>query len=184
LYQLATYRVGRGLALSSEPPVSEFDQRFKSSASGLGVRLNVGGKLAICVAVLAILVSNIGLSQVQRWTLPAPDSGDAKPSPPSVHGYLVAAATQSVKLERDSRDASASTIVDVRLTAKTEFFSAYGGAYTPDELRSGQYVWVWYVTANPAKAGVPPRAAVVMLWSKNPMDKPSPKVRWRFDRHK
>ena len=122
---------------------------------GLEVRLNVGGGLAIGVAMFAVLGANIALSQAQRWVLPVPDGGDAKSSPPSVHGYLVAAAKQSAKVRRDSRDASVWTTVNVELTSKTEFFTAYGGDYTPDELRSGQYVWVWYVTANPAEAGTP-----------------------------
>jgi len=146
--------------------------------------LNVRGSLAIGVVIFAGLVSNTALSQAQRWILPVPDGGDIEPSPPSVHGYLVAAAKQSVKVKRDSRDASVGTTVNVQLTSKTKFFTAYGGYYTPDELRSGQYVWVWYVTANPAEAGTPPRAAVVMLWSKDESDKPSPKVRWSFDAHK
>ena len=34
------------------------------------------------------------------------------------------------------------------------------------------------------KQAPPPRAAVVMLWSKDQTDKPSPKVRWSFDGHK
>jgi hypothetical protein len=146
--------------------------------------LNARGGLAIAVAMFAVLASHIALSQAQRWILPVPDGGDVEPSPPSVQGYLVAAAKRSVTVKRDSRDASVGTTVNVQLTSKTEFFTAYGGAYTPDELRSGQYVWVWYVTANPAQAGTPPRAAVVMLWSRDQSDKPSPKVRWSFDRHK
>jgi hypothetical protein len=109
-------------------------------------------------------------ARAQHWVLPVPDSGDTKPSPPSVHGYLVEAAKQSVKVKRDSRDASVGTTVNVHLTSKAEFFTAYGGDYAPDELRSGQYVWVWYLTANPAEAGTPPRAAVVKLWSKDQTD--------------
>jgi hypothetical protein len=134
--------------------------------------------------MFAILVSNLALSQAQHWSLPVPDGGDTKPSPPSVHGYLVAAAKQRVKVKRDSRDASVGTTVNIQLTSKTGFFTAYGGDYSPDELRSGQYVWIWYVTANPSEAGTPPRAAVVMLWSKDQTDKPPPKVRWSFNGHK
>jgi hypothetical protein len=106
--------------------------------------------------MFAVLVSNLALSQAQRWILPVPDGEDTKPSPPSLHGYRVAVAKQRVKVKRDSRDASVGTTVNIQLTSKTEFFTAYGGDYSPDELRSGQYVWVWYVTANPAEAGTPP----------------------------
>jgi hypothetical protein len=148
---------------------------------GNEVRLNVRGGLVIGVAMFVVLLSNTALSQAQRWILPVPDGGDNEPSPPSVHGYLVAAAKQSVKVRRDSRDASVGKTVNVQFTSKTRFFTAYGGYYTPDELRLGQYVWVWYITANPAEAGTPAHAAVVMLWSKDQTDKPSPKVRWRFD---
>jgi hypothetical protein len=146
--------------------------------------LNIRVGLAMGVAVFAVLVSNLALSQGQRWILPVADGGDVEPSPPSVHGYLVAAAKQSVTVKRDSRDPAGGTTVNVQLTPKTEFFTAYGGLYTPDELRSGQYVWVWYITANPAEAGTPPRAAVMVLWSTDPSDKPSAKMRWSFDRHK
>jgi hypothetical protein len=64
---------------------------------------------------------------------------------------------------------------------KTQFFTAFGGAYDPDELRPGQHVWVWFITADPSKAGTPPQAAVIMLWSTDPADKPSDEVRSSFD---
>jgi hypothetical protein len=89
--------------------------------------LNVSGGRAIGVAMFAILVSNLALSQAQHWSLPVPDGGDTKPSPPSVHGYLVAAAKQRVKVKRDSRDASVGTTVNIQLTSKTGFFTAMAG---------------------------------------------------------
>jgi hypothetical protein len=134
--------------------------------------------------MLAVLVSTAAFSQTQRWILPVPDGGGPEPSAPSVHGYLIDAANQTLKIRSDSRDGSVGTTVSVRLPSKTAFFTAYGGGYAPEELRSGQYVWVWYVTANSAEAGTPPRAAVVMLWSKDKSDKPSPKIRWSFDGRK
>ena len=146
--------------------------------------MSVRGRLAVGVAIFVVLVSNTALSQAQSWILPVPDGSDIEPSPPSVHGYVVAAAKQSLKVKRDSHDAGVGTTVNIQLASKTKFFTANGGYYTPDELRSGQYVWVWYVTPNPAEAGTPARAAVVMLWSKDQTDIPSPKVRRSFDAHK
>ncbi len=148
-------------------------------------RSKSNSEIAVRVGAAAVLalVSTIALCQAKRWTLPVADGGP-EPSPPSVHGYLVAAGKQRLTVKRDSRDVSMGTSANVQLTAKTEFFTAYGGYVTPDELQPGQYVWVWYITADAAKAGTPPRAAVVMLWSTSPSDKPSPQVRWSYDRKK
>ena|GEM_PF-2407522 len=122
-------------------------------------------------------------SQNAGWVLPAPDGGP-QPSPSSVHGYVVKAVKPNIVVERDTRDSKTGDSVDVRLTSKTKLFTAFGGLYTVDQLRAGQYVWVWYVTPDPRKAGTPPAAAVVMLWSTDPADKPSQDVRWKFDRPK
>lgn len=118
------------------------------------------------------------------WTLPVADGGGVIPSPPSVQGYLTRVESNLIALKRDRPDGEASETVVVRLTSKTEFFSAYGGLYTPDTLRAGQYVWVWYIAADPRKAGTPPQAAVVMLWSSDPDDKPSDDVRWHYQKRK
>jgi hypothetical protein len=150
----------------------------------LDVRLKARGGRAVLVAIFAVLVSNSVLSQAPHWILPVPDGGYIKPSSPSVHGYLVAVSKHGVKIRPDSRGVKVGMAVNIQLTSKTSFFTAYGGYYTADELRLGQYAWVWYITANPEEAGTPPRAAIVMLWSKDPTEKLSPKVRWRFDRPK
>src|SRR6266850_3306849 len=131
------------------------------------------------VAVL-VLVSTIALCQAKRWTLPVADGGP-EPSLPSIHGYLVAVGKHRLTVKGDGRDGSVGTLANIQLTSKTDFFGAYGGYVTPDELQSGQYVWVWYITEDAAKAGTPPRAAVVVLWSTVPSDKPSPQVRWSYD---
>jgi len=131
--------------------------------------------------LLAMLTVN-AVSQAKRWTLPVADGGGTEPSPPSVHGYLLGTEKQKLTLRADSHGASEGEKVTVELTAKTQFFTAYGGPYSPGELRSGQYVWVWYITADPAKAGTPPHAAVVMLWSKDPSDKPTAQVRRSYDK--
>lgn len=129
---------------------------------------------------IVVLLTSCAISQEQRWVLPVADGG-SQPSPPSVHGYLVKVARNTIVVQRDTRSKKAVGAVTVELKTKTDFFTAYGGPYNPDRLRSGQYVWVWYVTADPTKAGTPPAAAVVILWSKDPSDKPSQKVRWSYD---
>jgi hypothetical protein len=144
--------------------------RSKSETATLGMAV-----------LLLMLLATGAFPQQKYWTLPAADGGDVKPSPPSVHGYVLAAGKQRLTVKRDSRSADVGTRVNVQLTPKTQFFTAYGGDYNPDELRSGQYAWIWFVTADPAKAGKPPRAAVVMLLSTSVSDKPSAKVRSRFD---
>jgi hypothetical protein len=119
-----------------------------------------------------------------RWVLPVPDGGGVKPLPPSVHGYIARVTKGRIEVVPDSRRRRAGLAVPLRLASRTDFFSAYGGPYDREDLRAGQYVWVWYITADPGKAGVPPDAAVVMMWSKDPDDKPSEDVRWSFDRAK
>lgn len=139
-------------------------------------------EIALVVAAVALaFVSTIVFCQTTGWTLPVPD-GEPKPSPPSVHGYLVAVGKQRLTVKRDTRDGSVGTTANVQLTSKTEFFTAYGGYVAPDEVLPGQYVWVWYITADPAKAGKPPRAAVVMLWSTSRNEEPSPRKRWSYDK--
>jgi hypothetical protein len=134
-------------------------------------------------AAALVFVSTIAFCQATRWTLPVADGGP-KPSPPSVHGYLVAAGKQRLTVKRDTLDGGVGATANVQLTSKTEFFTAYGGYVAPDELLPGQYVWVWYITADAAKAGKPPRAAVVMLWSTSRSEEPPLRERWSFDKKK
>ena len=133
------------------------------------------------LAAVLLLASSLALAQTKRWVLPAVD-GDNTPSAPSIHGYLTEASRFGVTVQRDVRGGSTGESAHVRLTSRTKFFTTYGGYYMPEELRSGQYVWVWYVTSKPDEAGIPPRAAVVMLWSTDPTDKPSANTRWSYDK--
>jgi hypothetical protein len=135
------------------------------------------GNRVLKLIIAATLTTVSSFCQQQSWVLPTADGG-RKPSPPSVHGYLVKVVSKTIVVRRD---AEAGNRVSVQLKARTQFFTAYGGLYTPDQLRAGQYVWVWYVTADPAKAGKPPAAAVVVLWSRDAADKPSRKVRQSYD---
>jgi hypothetical protein len=137
----------------------------------------------IAMTVFTILIM-IGVSSYARWVLPVADGDDIEPSSPSVQGYLISVGNNSITLQRDTRDGKGKDADTIKLTSQTEFFSAYGGSYKPDQLRSGQYVWVWYITEDPKKAGKPPKAAVVMLWSLDPSDKPSGEVRWHFEKRK
>ncbi len=146
--------------------------------------MKVRNSIVVASTILAIMAPLIALVASQGWVLPVPDGEGRKPSPPSLHGYIAKASKQRISLKPETRDSKMGDNVDVQLTPKTQFFTAYGGLYTPSELGSGEYAWVWYVTANPADAGTPPRAAVVMLYSTSASDKPSREVRFSYDRHK
>jgi len=137
----------------------------------------------IAVALISALIL-IASPVCASWTLPIADGGDVDPSPPSVQGYLATVATNSITLKTDYKDKIPTKLATARLTPKTQFFSGYGGAYDADELRPGLYVWVWYITEDSRMAGTPPEAAVVMLWSKDPNDKPSSEVRGHFLKRK
>ncbi len=119
-----------------------------------------------------------------KWILPVADGGNVKPSSPSVQGYLARVTSNEITITRDSRDGKMKDNVIVRLMPRTEFFTAYGGLYKSNELNSGQYVWVWYVNEDPKKAGTPPQAAVIMLWSTDPSDKPTAEIRWHFEKNR
>ena len=137
-------------------------------------------QLAICGMAL-LLLSAAGAAQ-HRWVLPVPDGGaDVQPSPPSIHGFIARVMRDSVSLTPDERHIKPGAPVKIALTPKTQFFTAYGGPYERGQLRSGLYLWVWFLTPDPSRAGKPPRAAVLMLWSMDPSDRPSEKVRWSFD---
>jgi hypothetical protein len=132
----------------------------------------------ILTAALVSAVMLYSMPAVARWTLPVANGGGEDPSPPSVQGYITDVSPSAITLKPDRRDGKASKPVIARLAKQTQFFTGYGGAYEPQELQPGLYVWVWYITENPQKAGNPPVAAVVMLWSTDPHDKPSSEVRW------
>jgi hypothetical protein len=140
-------------------------------------------KLRLMTTMLLLSALIMFPTRVQaKWVLPIADGSDVEPSLPSVQGYLVSVTNNEITLKRDSSDGKMKDTVIVRLMPRTEFFSAYGGFYTSNELRSGQYVWVWYVSEDPKKAGTPPQAAVVMLWSTDPSDKPTEEIRWHFEK--
>jgi len=132
------------------------------------------------VILLALIV--LPTTVHANWVLPIADGSDVEPSSPSVQGYLISVTSNEITIKRDSRDDKIKDTVIVRLMPQTEFFTAYGGYYKSNELSAGQYVWVWYVTEDPKKAGTPPQAAVVMLWSTDPSDKPTEEVRWDFEK--
>jgi len=137
----------------------------------------------IAMAVFTILIM-IGLPAHARWVLPIADGGSIEPSSPSDQGYLISVGNSFITLRRDTHDGKGKNTDRIKLTSRTEFFMAYGGNYKPGQLRPGQYVWVWHITEDPKKAGRPPQAAVVMLWSLDPNDKPSEEVRWHFEKRK
>ncbi len=139
---------------------------------------------SVTTVLLISLASRVIAAQTRRWVLPVADGGGVDPSPPSVHGYLTKVSENRFVLKNDKRVRDTDRSTEVRINSRTDFFTAYGGPYKADELRAGQYVWVWYISPDPSKAGTPPRAAVVVLWSKDPDDKPDDKTRWSYDRRR
>jgi hypothetical protein len=141
-------------------------------------------KINAAIALICAIVSaSPAVSQSKHWVLPQAGGG-VDPSPPSVHGYLTSAGDGLIVVKLDRRDGGAAGVAKVQLLRKTGLFTAFGGLVSSHELRPGQYVWVWYVTADPAKAGTPPHAAVVLVWSKDSDDKPDSKTRWSYDKQK
>jgi hypothetical protein len=139
-------------------------------------------KISLAIGLCAFFLT--GAAQSKRWVLPMADGGGVVPSPPSVHGYLISADRGIIVVKRDSRDAQAGTKTKIQLLQKSDLFTAFGGLVRRDEFRPGQYVWVWYVSADPAKAGTPPHAASVVVWSLDPDDRPTSATRWSYDKGK
>ena len=69
----------------------------------------------------------------------------------------------------------------IRIIKKTDIFTTYGGHVYFTELCLGQYIWVWYITKNFKKAGNPPQAAAIIIWSKDPKDKPTAQIKETYD---
>jgi hypothetical protein len=139
-------------------------------------------KISLAVGLCAFFLT--GAAQSKRWVLPVADGGGVVPSPPSVHGYLISAGHGMIVVKRDSRDAQAGIKTPVQLLQKTDLFTAFGGLVSSNQFRPGQYVWIWYVSADPAKAGTPPHAASVVVWSLDPDERPTSATRWSYDNAK
>lgn len=106
------------------------------------------------------------------YVLPAGDVYLPGTAPSSIEGRISAIASATISVMPKSEIEAAPVIVAVQ--DETELFTAFGGHVDREELRVGQYVWVWYVSRSPIWAGDPPRAAVVMPYSMDPHDQPSP----------
>ena len=133
-------------------------------------------KLKIVIFLLFLLPKLV----LAEWVLPIPDGGGVKTSKPSIQGKIIEISNNTIKLQKDI-PGKVSTIVDhLTYNNQTTFFFYSGGILFPDELSSGQYIWIWYITENPKMAGNPPIAAVIMLWSTNIKDVPANKAKWRF----
>ena len=141
-------------------------------------------RMAVIATTAALTILVAPAQSVRGWTLPVPDGAGVQPSTPSVHGYVNRIVKGRINVVGDNRRGESGAAAAVQLTSRTKFFTAYGGPYEQNELRPGQYVWVWFITADPNKAGTPPQAAVGMLWSTDPEDRPSEQVRSSFDRRK
>jgi len=141
-------------------------------------------RMAVIATTAALTILAASAQSARGWTLPVPDGAGVQPSTPSVHGYVNRIAKGRMNVAGGNAHGGTGATVAVQLTSRTKFFTAYGGPYEQNELRPGQYVWVWFITADPNKAGTPPQAAVVTLWSKDPEDRPSEQVRSSFDRRK
>ncbi len=135
-------------------------------------------KSGLKTIIIVFVIMLCSIPGYARWILPVPDGDGPNPSPPSIQGYIIDIKNNYITIEPDRIDESASKPVKIRIAKKTQFFTGYGGTYEVDELRIGVYIWVWYITENIRMAGTPPEVAVLMLWSKDPKDKPYFKIRW------
>jgi len=105
------------------------------------------------------------------YVLPAPDTCLPDTAAPSIRGRIKAVAKAGISVKPDDHLHPKPIFISIR--RDTQLFTAFGGFVEPSELRAGQYVWVWYVTRDPRRAGSPPKAAVVMPFSMDPTDQPS-----------
>ncbi|MEO8603179.1 MAG: hypothetical protein ABI629_11440 [bacterium] len=124
--------------------------------------------LGYCTRILVLAMSLLTACG-RPYVLPVADYQTEPASPPTLQGRVADVAQGDLSVTVDGEPDRQAR---VRIRSETQMVSLYGGTFDPEELRSGQYVWVWYRTGQPVSFDEVRDAAVVMLWSTDPSDQP------------
>ena len=120
---------------------------------------------ALMTLVFPVLVACVS----KPYVLPTADGGP-RPSPPSLQGRIVRVEPEQIVVSADHPSTMVGSETVVRLTLKTEIFTAYGGHVPPSTLVPGIRVRVWCARPAKPKRGEVLTAAMVMIASKDPND--------------
>ena len=112
---------------------------------------------------LAVVSSPAFAADENKCVLPYADNNENRtPSKPSIRGQIVQVKPGLITVQSEGKGER----IQIRINAKSELFTIYGGYVAKEELAKGQRVDVWYVGCDSRTAGSPPLAAVVRLESK------------------
>jgi hypothetical protein len=120
-----------------------------------------------CVGALMTLAVFSASPAAASCTLPVPDGGGKRPSPPNVEGRISRTGEGFV----DVSPGTGKPATRVEYTQETQFYSTFGGDYEPADLAVGQHVSVWFDGCRAAKNGAG-HAAYLQLYSRDPADQP------------
>lgn len=128
-------------------------------------------KKFISFITLIALFALSGFSEVvfSNGNYPSADGGNIDSAPANVEGELIEVTASTLVIEKKGGTEK----VKVKLTENTDYFTAFGGFVRPDELRSGQVVWVWFENCDSSKdKDSLPKAKTVKVYSLDPNDRP------------
>jgi len=126
---------------------------------------------ALSIVLLAMAAS------CSPYQLPAPDGSIPNSSKASIEGWIVSVSPSTIQVARNRGTWPSTHVVSIVFVESTQCFGAYGGLVDRQELKPGQYVWVWYASRGEARTHNPPRAWLVMPFSLDPSDQPEKALR-------
>jgi hypothetical protein len=130
-----------------------------------------------CFRFTLAIAAAIAVMACSPYQLPAPDGGIPNASEASLEGWIVSVSPALIQVARNRGTWPSTEVISIALLESTDCFSAFGGIVDREELKPGQYVWVWFVSRHDDRTHTPPRAGLVMPFSKDPLDQPDEALR-------
>lgn len=122
-------------------------------------------KILMSIAVILISISVFNGNALYKCVFPSADEDDVDSSPPNIEGKLIEVTSSMLVIAEKGVNKK------VELTKGVDYFTAFGGFVKPDELRPGQYVWIWYEDCGSSNAKIQ-KAKIVKVYSLDPNDRP------------
>jgi hypothetical protein len=116
--------------------------------------------------VILLSIPFFNANALSKCVFPSAD-GHIDASPPNIEGELVEVTSSTLVISGKKNKKE----VKVELTKGVDYFTAFGGFVRLDELRPGQYIWMWYENCSSSNADIQ-KAKVVKVYSLDPNDKP------------
>lgn len=123
-------------------------------------------RILMSILVVLLSISLFNGNALSKCVFPSADE-DVDASPPNIEGELVEVTSSTLVISGKENKKEAK----VELTKGVDYFTAFGGFVRLDELRPGQYVWIWYENCDSSNTDIQ-KAKVVKVFSLDPNDKP------------